>query len=207
MFTVKLVGALPTRLSVFQGRLLISSEHFVERYPSDEGYRVFLVDTPEPEALRHALTRKLERVGLDVQPAADRLAEFYSVESSYLGMFLVLGGLGVLLGSVGLGVVLMRNVLERRSEFALLRALGYSRAMVLRVVIAEHWVLVVIGLEIGLVAALVAMWPNLRSAAIDVPVEWILGIVVGLLIMGFGWTAIAAQSALRGELIDALRKE
>lgn len=207
VFEVKLVGALPTRLSVFQGRVLISAKHFVERFPSEEGYRVFLAKSPDPDALRHALTRKLERVGLEVQPASQRLAEFYSVESSYLRMFLVLGGLGVLLGSIGLGVVLMRNVLERRGEFAVLRAVGYSRPMVNRVVIAEHWALVIFGLAIGLVAALVSMWPNLRSASVEIPLGWMLMIVVGLLAIGLGWTALAARSALRGGLVDALRRE
>ena len=36
------------------------------------------------------------------------------------------GSLGLLLGTVGLGAVLARNVLERRREIGLLRAVGYS---------------------------------------------------------------------------------
>ena len=59
-------------------------------------YRVFLVDVPDGvdvDAVRHALTKRLARVGLDVSTSVSRMEEFYSVESTYLGMFLVLGGL------------------------------------------------------------------------------------------------------------------
>ena len=42
-------------------------------------------------------------------------------------IFQLLGGLGLLLGSVGLGVVVLRNVLERRGELAILRAVGFRR--------------------------------------------------------------------------------
>ena len=38
----------------------------------------------------------------------------------------MLGGLGLLLGSVGLGMLLLRNTLERRGELALAAALGES---------------------------------------------------------------------------------
>ena len=53
-------------------------------------------------------------------PTAERLAEFHAVENTYLSTFQTLGGLGLLVGTVGLAAVLLRNVLERRRELALL---------------------------------------------------------------------------------------
>ena len=61
---------------------------------------------------------------MEVTPAVRRLAAFNAVQNTYLSTFQVLGGLGLLLGSVGLGVVVLRNVLERRGELALLLAVG-----------------------------------------------------------------------------------
>ncbi|MCF7864090.1 MAG: ABC transporter permease, partial [Kiritimatiellales bacterium] len=90
-FKVKLVGALPMRLSVFQGSLLMAEERFVQRFPGEAGYRMFLLDgaggTPA--------VRQYERAGLDVVPTTERLMEFYAVESTYLAMFLVLGAMGL----------------------------------------------------------------------------------------------------------------
>ena len=65
--------------------------------------------------------------GADATGTAERLAEFHRVENTYLSTFQTLGGLGLLLGTVGLATVLLRNVLERRRELALLGAVGYRR--------------------------------------------------------------------------------
>ena len=90
----------------------------------------------------------------------DRLKEFYVVESSYLRMFLVLGGLGLLLGSAGMGILVLRHVMERRGELALLRAVGYSTEQAARVVMAEHRFLVVSGLLAGTAASALAIGPS-----------------------------------------------
>ena len=67
-------------------------------------------------------------LGADAMPTAERLAEFHTVENTYLSTFQTLGGLGLLIGTVGLAAVVLRNVLERRRELALLRAVGYRPA-------------------------------------------------------------------------------
>ena len=68
------------------------------------------------------MTRALRDRGLELTPAAEKLNAFNAVQNTYLDTFQVLGALGLLLGSVGLGVVVLRNVLERRGELALLAA-------------------------------------------------------------------------------------
>jgi ABC-type antimicrobial peptide transport system permease subunit len=206
---VKLVGKLPMRLSVFQGTVLISDAAFAEHFPSEAGHRMFLIDVPpdKAEAVRRLLTERLARIGLDITTTTQRLAAFYSVESTYLAMFLVLGGLGLLLGSVGLNVVVLRNVLERRRELALLRAVGFSRAQVRRLVVAEHWLLLVMGCACGVAASLAAMWPSLRGPEHAVPTLTIGWILAGVIVSGLAWIAIAAWISLRSPLIPALRNQ
>ena len=86
-----------------------------------------------------------------------------TVQNTYLSIFQVLGGLGLILGSAGLGVVLLRNVLERRGELACLQAVGFGRPALVRLVLWEHWVLLGMGLAGGVAAAIVAVLPALRS--------------------------------------------
>ena len=74
------------------------------------------------------LTKSLSDVGLELQPTAERLDAFHAVQNTYLSIFQLLGALGLLLGSVGLGLVVLRNTQERRGELALLSALGFVRA-------------------------------------------------------------------------------
>ncbi|HPO13361.1 MAG TPA: ABC transporter permease [Candidatus Hydrogenedentes bacterium] len=160
-FTVKLVGKLPMRLSVFQGSLLISEDAFTRLFPSEAGFRTFLIDTPANKAQETAerLNRDLERFGMQAAPAVSRLHEFYAVEQTYLSMFLLLGGFGLILGAGGTGIVVLRNVFERRSEIALLHALGYERSILLKILLAEHGALVLAGMLLGALAAAAAILP------------------------------------------------
>lgn len=203
-FKVRLVGYLPMRLSVFQGAVLIPEYHFVERFPSDGGYRVFLFD--EADA-RLRLLKKYARAGLDLMPSVQRLEEFYAVESTYLAMFLVLGALGLAVGSMGMGIVVLRNVQERRTELALLCAVGYRVPTLRKLLLIEHGALLGSGLLIGLVASAVAMVPAQRAASSDLPYSQL--VLLLLLVIGCGFVCMvgAIRLALRDELVQGLRNE
>ena len=168
-FQLRIVSMM--RNSVLQGSLIISERNFVARFPSVAGHRVLLVDAPPEESAGVAdlLSRALRDRGLEVVPAWRRLADFQEVENAYISIFQVLGGLGLLLGSFGLGVVVLRNVLERRGELALLQAVGFRRGELQRLVLSEHWLLIVLGLAIGVVAALLAVLPALLSPDMKPP--------------------------------------
>jgi ABC-type antimicrobial peptide transport system permease subunit len=208
-FRIRLVAALPTRLSVFQGRLLVSNRDFTRLFPSESGHRVFVADVPAGREVRVAayLTQRLEAAGLDWVPAVARLREFYVVESTYLAMFLVLGGLGVLLGSVGLGVLVLRTVMERRGELALLRAVGYSEGQTRGVVMAEHRFLVAVGLAAGLASAALAIAPSAARPEVHVPYGLLAAFLAGTAIISLAWIQIATGLALRGPVVPALRSE
>lgn len=208
-FQVKLVGALPPRLSVLQGRLLISNRDFTAHYPSEGGFKTFLVDAPagSEEKLRPYLSQRLETAGFDVIPTVDRLREFYVVESSYLRLFLVLGGLGLLLGSAGMGILVLRHVIERRGELALLRAVGYTKADAARVVMAEQRFLLLAGLATGTIASLLAVGPTALLTRTSIPFGLLAAFLAGTALLSLCWIRLAAGAALRSALIPALRQE
>jgi putative ABC transport system permease protein len=195
--------------SVLQGSVIISESNFIRRFPSVAGHRVLLVDAP-PEnsaAVADRLSRALRDRGLEVVPAWRRLADFQEVENTYIAIFQALGGLGLLLGSLGLGIVVLRNVLERRGELALLQAVGFRRGELQRLVLGEHWLLIVLGLAIGFAAALVAVLPALLSPGTQPSWALILLMLASLAAGGLLWTWLATLAALRGELLPALRNE
>ena len=204
-FKVRIVGAVAN--SILQGNLLIAEADFVRLFPSESGYRGFLVDAP-PEAVAPVsatLSRALQDVGLELTPTTRRLAQFNAVQNTYLNTFQLLGGLGLLLGSVGLGVVVLRNVQERRGELGLMLALGFEASALRRLVLTEHVALLLLGLGVGLVAALVAVLPSLGAPGSDFP--WrSLSVTLGLVLAnGLIWTVWATSRSLRGRLVDSLR--
>ena len=107
--------------------------------------------------------------GFDAESAPARLAEYSAVQNTYLSTFQSLGGLGLILGTIGLAAVQLRNVCRAARRAALLRAAGFRRALVARMVLWENALLLVGGLAVGCVAALVALLPHLAGGAARLP--------------------------------------
>jgi putative ABC transport system permease protein len=207
-FGVRLVGLLET--SILQGTIVISEAAYIEQFPDAGGYRFFLLDSAESataDRVAERLTRMLGDRGLEMMPAWRRLNEFNAVQNTYLSIFSTLGGLGLLLGTVGLAVVVGRNVLERRGQLGLMQAVGFTRRSLARMVLDEHWFLHVLGVALGIVAAIIAVLPKILSRASDLPLGLLIGINGAILIGGLLFCAVAARLVLRGSLIDALRSE
>jgi ABC-type antimicrobial peptide transport system permease subunit len=206
-FRVRIVGAVAN--SILQGQLVVDEAEFVRRFPGESGYKFFLIDAPTNRVadVSAKLARALQDAGLELTPAPRRLAQFNAVQNTYLGTFQILGGLGLLLGSAGLGIVVLRNVLERRGELAVLLAVGWQRGAVNRLVLWEHLALLGLGLAIGLAAAMVAVLPAALTPGTAFP--WLtLGLTLAaVLANGVIWTWLATRAALRGELLAALRNE
>jgi len=207
LLRLRLVGALSS--SIFQGKLLISRGHFARAFPDEAGAGMLLVDAPPGRGatVSAAIKERLGELGPRITSGADRLAAFLVVESTYLSIFLALGAMALVLGSVGLAVVVLRNVLERRGELALLRALGFSEVQVRTLLRTEHALLLGLGLFIGFFSALAAVAPALQSRPGELPLFELAALALALSLGGFLWIELAARLALSGPLLAALREE
>ena len=207
-FAVRIVGFLDT--SILQGSLIISEENFIRFFPDAGGYQFFLLDGESEEAVEPVaahLTRMFDDLGLEMRPAADRLNEFNAVQNTYLSIFSTLGGLGIFLGTLGLAVIVGRNVLERRGQLGVMQAMGFTRKDLAGMVLSEHWFLHVSGVILGLVAALIAVTPQLTKGASALPWSLLLGINGAVLVGGLIFCGVAARAVLRGNLMEAIRRE
>jgi ABC-type antimicrobial peptide transport system permease subunit len=205
---VRVVAALAD--SIFQSELLMSEKNLIQAFPEQQGYRFFLIDLPNPNrapAVAAALEDRLADFGFDVQPTGERLASFHRVENTYLSTFQMLGGLGLILGTIGLAAVLLRNVLERRRELALMRAVGYNSRHFTLMIVAENALLLFAGVVTGTFCALLAITPVFFSRA-----GHFSGISLGLLLLavlvsGLAASIVATWATLRSPLLPALRAE
>jgi len=108
---------------------------------------------------------------------------------------------------VGLGIVLLRNVLERRGELAALRAMGFRRRRLAALVVAENAFLLAAGLGLGTLSALLAVLPHLLESAGRVPWLSLAGTLAVVFAVGLAASLAAVRGALRAPLIPALREE
>lgn len=202
-----LVGGIAN--SIFQGSILISENHFVQYFPSISGTRVFLIDAPfeQSDKIQTSIRNGLRDAGIDITTMADRLSSFMAVQNTYLAIFMALGGLGLIIGTVGMGVVVARNIMERRKELALLQAVGFRKVIIGRILIFEQVLLLLAGLLIGALSALISVLPAISAPGVEIPyVEMI--VILGLIfISGFAWTRLTTRLATRSDLIPALREE
>ena len=113
----------------------------------------------------------------------------------------------MVLGTVGLGAILLRNVLERRRELALLRAVGYRPHHLVAMVLAENALLVLLGLATGTACALLAITPAVSLRGGHVPVVSLSLLLTTVLATGIGASLAATAAALRSPLLTALRSE
>ena len=177
---LRIVGALAD--SVLQSELIIGEAAFIRLFPRHEGYRVWMIETPQDQIgpVTTHLEDRLSDFGLDVIDTHERWASYHQVENTYLATFQALGSLGLLLGTVGLGAVLARNVLERRREIGLLAAVGYAPSNVRGMVLSEGLALVLGGLSIGTVCAVIAILPALRDRAQSMPIGSLATLLIGV---------------------------
>jgi hypothetical protein len=194
---VRIVGAVQD--SILQGMLLIPEEAFVHHFPGSSGYRGWLMELdPEREAsVIASLEKALAPEGFVVEASVQRLGRFRAVQDTYLRVFQVLGGLGVLLGSIGLALVLLRNAHERRHEWRVLSALGLGPRALRLMLIVEHGGLALLGIVVGMVSALLALVPTgLDGDRLGQLVPW-LGVLVAnagfWILAGARWANVSAR--------------
>ncbi|HEY3388238.1 MAG TPA: ABC transporter permease, partial [Prolixibacteraceae bacterium] len=187
---LKLIAGLSP--SIFQGYVLISNANFLKNFPTSSGSNLFLIDVPREKADKtgEELKTVFRDNGWEMTSAAQRLMEFNSVTNTYLSIFLALGALGLILGTVGLGVVLARTILERKKEIAMMQSLGFTHRQVAGLLIREYIVLLVWGILIGFISAVVAVLPNFLKPGSDVSFPTVSIIVLTILANGVIWIFI-----------------
>lgn len=212
----KTVGLLNN--SLLQGMLLIGEENFKTAFPDISGFQYFLASetNANPSAKTNArLTRQqladaLEKgwgdEGLDMMDSEKVLEQLLAVQNTYLKAFQSLGALGLLLGTLGLAIVQIRSVLERRSELATMRAIGYRPSRIGQLILLENCLLLLGGIMVGGITAIVCvaapLLQNSQFTEIMQPLSW-LGVV---LVVGLLAGSIAVRTAARQPLLSALRQ-
>jgi ABC-type antimicrobial peptide transport system permease subunit len=119
----------------------------------------------------------------------------------------LLGGLGVVIGSLGLGFLIIRNLQERRHEMATYFVLGFRKRYILSIVIAEHVLILVSGTVLGILTGLAAILPSLYSPAADIPFGFLSITIAVIFLNGFLWVIIPVWSVFRSNPVQELRKE
>jgi len=143
------------------------------------------------EAASRAVAAAWADAAPDVTEAATRLARLQAVQNTFLAAFQSLGALGLLLGTAGVAAVQAQSVAERRGQFALLRAVGFTPSRVRSLLVLETFWMVGLGLAAGTASGLFAVAPLFREGA-RVPLAWIAATSVVVATAAIGAAVLAA---------------
>ena len=142
--------------------------------------------------VRQMLSQALSNYGLQLSLCNERMREFNSVMDSYLTIFLMLGGLGLMIGLFGMLLVIRRGMIDRAGEISTLASLGFEANIVRKLLFRESMTVPVYAIVAGTIAALVAVTSAIPAVSL---LTWItmLVIIIALIIIAWCYSGIASK--------------
>jgi putative ABC transport system permease protein len=153
-----------TIVGVLEQALQFTSGVFVDQdvvrtvFPAQERYTAYFFQMA-PSADVGAFRADLERVffayGLQTIDIREEIGRAFDASQQVLTLMEAYLGIGLLVGIAGLAVITLRAVVERRTQIGALRAIGFTRRMVLSVFLLEIALIAVLGVGIGVALGIV----------------------------------------------------
>jgi putative ABC transport system permease protein len=211
-FTVTGVLAPVTVAPEIDVAALISFGQAEQVFARDAGpSRIYLrADPDQVAAVAAVLTATTVPAGKDdvqVRRPSDLLVARIAAKGAFVGLFLGLGGIALLIAGVGIANIMVISVLERRGEIGLRRALGARRRHVATQFLLESTLLAAAGGVLGIALGVVATAVAARLGGNPVAVPWsapAAGLAAALLVGALAGLYPAARAA-RLSPVEALR--
>src|SRR5438876_2515235 len=208
-----------TIVGVLEQALQFTSGVFVDQdvvravFPAQERYTAYFFQM-DPTADVGSFRADLERVffpyGLQTIDIREEIGRAFDASQQVLTLMEAYLGIGLLVGIAGLAVITLRAVVERRTQIGALRAIGFTRRMVLYVFLLEIALIAVLGVGIGVALGIVFAYKVYLVYFADIVVfsiPWTrLLLIVG--VASIAAIASTAQPAIRASRIppaEALR--
>ena len=140
----------------------------------------------------------------------DDLVKLQDRQSGLLTAFLAMAaGISLLVGGIGIANIMLMSVTERTREIGVRRALGATRALILRQFLTEAVMLALLGGLSGVACSHLAIWCLKRFFALPALAEsWVVGLGLGFSVMvGVAAGLLPALKAANLNVIEALRYE
>lgn len=178
-------------------------------------YRVRLTDSENAEARAEAYEGALINNGAQALSYKEIQEEGQAQFRGFLTLIQGFMGLGLIVGVAAVGVIAFRDVVERRQQIGVLRAIGYQRSMVSLSFMIETVFVVALGVVSGTILAVVLAWQLFSDEEFtgggqsEFVVPWLL--IAGILVIAFVtallMTWVPSRQAARIAPAEALRYE
>ena len=203
-----LIGGLSN--SIFQGNVIISDKYFSKHFNTGNGSGFILIDNrgyPQ-QNITEDLGIIFKDKGWVMTGTLEKMAEFSSIENTYLNIFFLMGAFGMLLGTIGLAIVIVKSMLERRNELALMKSLGFKNKIILRILLIEYLTLFLSGSIAGTLTAFIAALPTFINGNHTVSVGFLFSVISILILNGVLWIFVVSNRIINESFSpEALRND
>jgi putative ABC transport system permease protein len=202
-----------------QGMVLTGNRHDLRRYFRSNEISTLLINTQENTEVTDVMADidafYGQRYNLSLVSNADLREDIFTLLDQAFSMFDVMAVLAVAIASLGIVNTLTMNIMERRREIGMLRAIGMTRGQVVRMVLAEAGLMGLVGGGIGLGfgVLLSRIFLSGMTAMSGYKLDFIvpLGGVITSLIVALVVTQLAAlypaQKAAKTDILSAIQYE
>ena len=197
--TVTVIGI--TDQSAFTG--VFTNSQFVNEDLGVNGTNLFfirLADGVDAEVQATLIQNQFWEVGMFTIALSAVAEQAVSQMNGILNLIQAFLALGLIIGITGLGIITIRSIHERRIEIGMMRAIGYTKGMVVANFALESAFVSVLGIVIGTLLGIVVgfqLWENaLNDIGIGFVLPWQSILMVGGL--AFLATLLSVYPAARG---------
>lgn len=201
-----------------KGTIFIDRKRYAALFEDDyvDIYHVFFVEGADTVETRKSVESAVSKHRLAVEDKAF-VREFLAgvIDKIYKIVYLQQFIVGVV-AALGVVTALLISVLQRRRELGLLRAVGATQPQVLKSVLAEAFLMGMIGTILGILVGLPMEWYLLRIVLVEesgfvfpMIIPWKAALGIGVIAVGIATLAglIPALHAVRMRIVDAIAYE
>ena len=215
--TYRVIGVANDLLSFKVNAIFISQDNLAADFDKSEDIMILIKLSPGSDA--QAVKARIEAIAADYPQFAATVTGEYrktlnDLVSNALNMFYGLGILILLPAVLGLINTLAINVMERRREIGVVRAVGGSRKQVRRIVTAEALLLGLFGAAMGVVAGVAISYGFIGAFSLigwnlpyAFPVIGMIAAVVAGVIAALLASILPARNAAKLDIVRALQYE
>ncbi|BAU96882.1 ABC transporter permease [Corynebacterium suranareeae] len=198
------------------GNMMISDSSFADTPVADQGVpQMMLVDGEEgfdQEQLRTNLEEAVaDYIVISVKSATEYAGETVAIIDTMMNILYALLALSVIVAVIGIINTLALNVIERRQEIGMLRAVGVKRGQIRTMITLESVQIAIYGAVIGIAIGLGLGWAFVTvmsgeglDAPVSVPWDQVLLMLVGSAVVGVVAALWPAVKASRTPPLDAI---
>jgi putative ABC transport system permease protein len=177
----------------------------------DSMMMVELGEGEDTDTVAKAFEKNYLELGLKTSDLAGIINSFLSFFTSFMYLMEGFLGIGLLVGIAGIGIISYRNVIDRRQQIGMLRAIGFKKSMIARSFLIETSFITILAILIGVSLGIGIGWTiyndSFKEAGSRFVIPWVtlIGISVIAYIATLIFTIYPSIQAAKIPPAEALR--